>query len=181
MRPSPTALRRLVVILLAAASAFTAPTPSTANLASTRTWYVRADARAGGAGTVRRPFRSIQRAIGAARPGDTVRVAAGVYREDLESVRSGTRARPITLAGHGARIVGDGDGRLIEIGNDWIVLRGFEISSADVLLRIQHASHVRIVDNRFHDAGSECLRITYLSTSVRIVDNRIRGCGRSDF
>ena len=51
---------------------------------------------------------SIQAAIDQAQPGDTIRVAAGEYRERLHTVRAGTAQAPITLTGPGATIVSAG-------------------------------------------------------------------------
>lgn len=46
-------------------------------------------------GTAARPFRTIAKAAGVARAGDTVRIATGVYREAVSLPQSGTAAKPI--------------------------------------------------------------------------------------
>src|SRR4051794_26987970 len=51
-------------------------------------------------GTMERPWRTIQRAIDAAGPGDTVYVRSGAYTESVSLRRSGEPGRPITLAGY---------------------------------------------------------------------------------
>jgi len=62
-----------------------------------------------GAGSADQPYASIQHALEQAQPGDTVLVAAGVYRESLEIPRSGEPGKPITLRGaEGADVVLDG-------------------------------------------------------------------------
>ena len=45
-----------------------------------------------GPGTAAAPYRTIGAAAAAARPGDTVRVKAGIYRESVRLSRSGTAA-----------------------------------------------------------------------------------------
>jgi hypothetical protein len=55
-------------------------------------------------GTVAQPFRTIRRALRAARPGDLIRVFSGTYPERLVidgSVAAGTSTQPIRLQGEG--------------------------------------------------------------------------------
>ncbi|HZD79553.1 MAG TPA: hypothetical protein VE646_05895 [Actinomycetota bacterium] len=77
------------------------------------------------------------------------------------------------MASDGAKVVGDGGGRLIQIEGSFIVVRGFEISDADILVWIQHAHGVRLARNLLHDAGSECVRIKYLASDNVLAHNRI--------
>lgn len=51
------------------------------------------------------PYITIQAALNAARPGDTVLLAPGVYRERVRFVRGGNRGAPITLAGEPGAII----------------------------------------------------------------------------
>lgn len=61
------------------------------------------------------PFQTIQAALDAAQPGDTVKVAPGVYREHLRFKAGGAEGQPITLEGEtGAIIDGSADVKL-----DW--------------------------------------------------------------
>ncbi len=74
------------------------------------TLHVGTDGRAGAAGTEPDPFDSIQEAVIHARPGDTVLVKKGVYRECISFPYSGTPDNPITLLGEeGAVIDGSSD------------------------------------------------------------------------
>lgn len=62
-----------------------------------------------GAGTVDKPFRTIQRGVDALKPGDTCYVREGVYRESVRLAESGTEEKPIRLRAYpGERIVLDG-------------------------------------------------------------------------
>src|SRR4051812_11209185 len=79
---------------------------------SPRTYSVSATAGADtNPGTESRPFRTISAAAAVAKPGDTVRVAAGVYRERVDPPRGGVDGQPI-------RYVGSGDGRAGGTGSD---------------------------------------------------------------
>jgi len=129
-----------------------------------------------------KPLRTIQAALARARPGDTIRVAAGDYSARLVTVRSGRAGAAIAIVGaHGARISGNGSGRQVQIRNDYVTLRGFTIADADKLVWVEGARHVLIEHNRFENAGGECIRIKYLSSDVRVVDNTIDHCGLTGF
>ena len=49
------------------------------------------------AGTLAKPFQTIQHAANVAKPGDTVFIKAGVYHETVTVPRSGTARKPITF------------------------------------------------------------------------------------
>jgi hypothetical protein len=72
-------------------------------------YYVDAGGDDGGPGTLARPFRTIQRGIDMAQPGDSVVVRDGVYHEALHIANSGTALCPISIRGYrGERPVIDG-------------------------------------------------------------------------
>ena len=48
-------------------------------------------------GAIEHPFHSIQRAASLARPSDTVMIRAGIYRETVTPVSSGTASAPIVF------------------------------------------------------------------------------------
>ena len=50
-------------------------------------------------GTAQSPFATISRAASAAKPGDTVKIAPGIYREQIQFRKSGTQTAPITFIG----------------------------------------------------------------------------------
>jgi Right handed beta helix region len=148
-----------------------------------RTLHVVADATAHGTGTADRPFRSIQPALDAARPGDTVRVGPGSYPGGVHSVRSGRKDARIRLIGERARIVpGErGAAHLLEISNDYLDVSGFDLSGGDADVRLYDAHHVRILGNTIHDANAECVRIRFGSSHNEVAHNGIRNCGRRNF
>jgi len=72
--------------------------------------YVYVDANRGddaNSGTQNEPFKTIQKAISLAKPGDTIYVKAGEYYENIKITHSGTKGKPITItAQKGARLYG---------------------------------------------------------------------------
>ncbi|MBI5835019.1 MAG: right-handed parallel beta-helix repeat-containing protein [Armatimonadetes bacterium] len=64
-------------------------------------WYVAPAGQDAGAGTRAAPFATIGRAATVAQPGDTVRVAAGVYRETVRPARGGAAGRPVRYLADG--------------------------------------------------------------------------------
>jgi len=77
-----------------------------AELAESRTWYVSGKASTDGDGTQGKPFQRISPAARLAKPGDTVLVAGGVYRERVAPSVSGLENAPITyMAGPGEDVV----------------------------------------------------------------------------
>jgi uncharacterized delta-60 repeat protein len=74
-------------------------------------------------GTAAQPFRTLQRAVNQAQPGDVITVAEGVYRETVTPPRSGTSERPILIrAADGAKVVVSG----AEVVKGWQLAPGKE-------------------------------------------------------
>jgi hypothetical protein len=101
------------------------------------------------------PFRTLQRAVDEAGPGDVVWVRGGVYGSDVEIRRSGQAGRPIVVESYpGECAVFDGTGleptqRIRLLGVRHVVLRNIEVRnspSEGVFLMESHdvvISHVR--------------------------------------
>ena len=88
--------------------------------------YVNIHAAKEGDGTKERPYKHIQDAARAALPGDTVRVAPGVYRESVDPVHGGEENARITYESEqplGAVITGAEEARGWEKyqGNVWVL------------------------------------------------------------
>lgn len=158
------------------------PDPAAAVHDGGRTWFVSADAVAGGNGSPGHPFNQIQEAVSAAQAGDTVRVGPGVYPGGFRSVRSGIAGAPIRFTGYRARIVPGGDAiRLIEISHDYLEVSGFDVTGGTAGIRLYGAHHVRILDNRVSKATGECVRVKNQSTDNEIAYNLVRDCGQRNF
>ncbi|HEU5222851.1 MAG TPA: right-handed parallel beta-helix repeat-containing protein [Candidatus Lumbricidophila sp.] len=82
-------------------------------------WHVAITGDDANDGSAQRPFRSISAGAAVARPGDTVLVDAGTYRERIDPPRGGTEGNPITYATvAGAKVVITGS----EQFTNWIEL-----------------------------------------------------------
>lgn len=69
------------------------------------TVYVSTAGSDSNAGSLAKPFRTIQRAASIAQPGDTVLVRGGTYRETVRPTRSGGSSSPITFKAYGNETV----------------------------------------------------------------------------
>ena len=78
-----------------------------------KTYYISADAPAGGDGSKAKPFAKIQSGLDKAMPGDTVELAPGVYYERVSFPRSGEYKKPIRLNGPRSAII-DGSERFTQ-------------------------------------------------------------------
>jgi parallel beta-helix repeat protein len=136
--------------------------------ASPQTLYVnRADPACSdsGPGSAARPFCTIGAAAAKVRAGQTVRVSAGIYREDVVVRASGTRARPIvfTAARRGTVVLrGRADGFTIS-RRRWVTVTGFVVTHT-------HSYGIWVLNSSF---------ITISNNHVRYAGRRARGLGRS--
>jgi hypothetical protein len=100
-------------------------------------------------GTEQQPFKTVQRAADAARPGDTVYVMSGKYNERVKVKTNGTEGKPIAFVAKPQRSVAVA-GFDLEAG--YIRVEGFEITAAKPATAVQlHDSHCEILDNYIHD------------------------------
>src|SRR5215217_6078567 len=123
-----------------------------------------------------RPGTSIQAAINAAQPGDTIQLASGRYLEDLKTARDGTPSQPITITGPADAVIsGAGTStRVFEINHDYIRLHGFTLdgkfapgeskeSYRDILMYVvgtkpgDGVTGLQVLNLQFRNAGGECL------------------------
>jgi MYXO-CTERM domain-containing protein len=63
-------------------------------------------------GSAGKPYATINAAVAVAQAGDEVRVAAGVYREEISFPRSGTASKPIWLRGEAGAVLDGSDAAL---------------------------------------------------------------------
>ena len=94
IKPAAKLLRgwSLVTLFLTAFLLMLLPAPVFAD-----TYYVATNGADTNRGTLERPFQTIQKAAETARPGDTVLIRAGTYRETVTPPRSGEAERPISF------------------------------------------------------------------------------------
>ncbi len=100
-------------------------------------------------GTEARPFRTVQHAVEAAQPGDTLCVMAGHYQERVSIRASGEEGKPITLRAlprHSAVVSG------FDLHGSYLRVEGFEITAGTPAVAVQlDGSHCEVVDNDIHD------------------------------
>ena len=99
-------------------------------------------------GTEEQPFKTVQRAADAARPGDTVYVMAGTYDERIQVKSGGTEGNPVAFVARPRRSV---TVRGFDLEVSYIRVEGFEITADRPATAVQlRASHCRILDNYIH-------------------------------
>lgn len=149
--------------------------------------------------TTSSPFRTIQKAVDLAQPGDVINLAPGSYLQDVISRRSGTPSAPITLTGPASAVVkGGGNARIIEINHDNITLDGFTLDGLwaaptstsgyrDKLLYVlgkaplDGVNGLRVLNMTFKNAGGECVRLRYFAQRNEIARSTFLNCGINDF
>jgi hypothetical protein len=148
-----------------------------------------------GTGSPRKPFKTIQRALGAAQPGETVILRPGNYDERVVTLRPG-----VTVTGPRSAVLKGADGiaRTFEIQHDNTALRGFTIDGKvceelveacyrDKGIYVQSqvpgdgVTGTKIENMRLTNLGGECIRMKYFATRSTISGNRIGPCGIHDF
>lgn len=144
-----------------------------------------------------RPLRTIQLALDRARPGSTVNLGEGEYRQDVRTRRDGTASAPITLVGPPSAVVkGGGDEHVVEVGHDHHLLSGFTIDGRhggdtvegyrSKLVWVEGEDRdavrgTRIVGMTIRNAAGECVRLKSFATGSEIAHSEIANCGVEDF
>ena len=99
-------------------------------------------------GTAEEPFKTVQRAADAAKPGDTVYVMAGKYDERVKVKAGGAEGRPVAFV---AMPRCSASVRGFDLEASYICVEGFEITADKPVTAVQlHASHCEILDNYIH-------------------------------
>lgn len=168
----------------------------TVNDARAATYYVTAIGDDGGNGSVGQPFRTIARGVSVLRPGDTLLVGAGTYREDINyQIPSGTSwDAPVTLraADPGARPVLQPPGGTI--GGSWvlyfqnqgyIIVDGFVLDGTNVsfdgLKFTTGAHHVRVQNSEVRNAPSQGVITIDGATDIELLRLDVHDNGQTDF
>ena len=114
----------ILQLVLTAAALLCAATLHARNVRPAR-YYVAENGDDAAKGSMRRPFRTINRALQEACAGDTVFVRGGTYREQVEFPASGRAdARIVLKAYPGERAVISGEGLGVEVRTDMLLIRG---------------------------------------------------------
>lgn len=114
-------------------------------------------------------------ALAVARPGDTIRVSAGVYRGAL------VVDRPVVLEGEsGAVLDGGGEGTVVTLAADSVELRGFVIRNGgrsldrdEAAVKLERCTGCAVVGNRIEDSAHGIYLLE--SRGATIAKNTITG------
>lgn len=140
-------------------------------------------------GSQQTPFRTIDKAVAAAKPSTTVHVAPGDYG-DVTVRKSGTaggRLRIVSDEKWRAKIIGTGaDGHFINLGN-YVDIVGFDVSGNGRLGIVNFGSFTSIEGNHVHDlkisggcgslGGAGIVNASYTATDADIVGNVVHDIG----
>ena len=120
----------------------------------------------------------LERALAAARPGDTIRMAAGTY-EPVVINRSGTASAPITLTGpKGAVISGSGKGYTVHLdGASHWQLVGFAVSGGGKGIMTDRSNGLLLDSLTVSDTGDEAVHFRGGSSNNTIQRSTIRNTG----
>jgi hypothetical protein len=100
-------------------------------------------------GTEEKPFKTVQHASDAAKPGDTVFVMAGKYDERVKVKAGGTKDQSLAFVARPRR---SATVRGFDLEAVYVRVEGFEITAGKPTTAIQlRASHCEILDNYIHD------------------------------
>ena len=167
--------------------------------AAAATLHVSPDGADRASGSAKAPWRTIQRALKAAQPGDVIELGPGLYLQDVKTVRDGRRGRPITVKGPADAVIsGAGAPRVFEVNHDFIELHGFTLdgrvapeerkeSYRDKLLYVigtrprDGVQGLKVIGMHFRNGGGECLRLRYFAQRNEIAHSTFEGCGVHDF
>ena len=121
--------------------------------------FVSTSGNDGAAGTREQPWRTVGHAASELRPGDTLHVQPGTYKEKISLTRSGSEGSPITLQADGAVIV---SGKGVEGEN---------------IFHIKDASHIRIIGFEIRDnlkvRDGSGIRVEGASSKIELKNCRI--------
>lgn len=106
-------------------------------------------------GTPSAPWKTLQKAAGAATAGMTIHVAPGTYNGSLSVSASGSATAPIRFVSDtrwGAKVVG-----LFQPRGDYITVQDFEVTNPNGSQGIEtYGSHTTIRGNKVHDVPGGC-------------------------
>lgn len=133
-----------------------------------RSYYVAPEGSNNNAGTMEKPFRTVQRGCDALEPGDTLYIKTGVYNEKINLKTSGKEGAYITIRPY---------------GTDKVILDGAGTDSQGAVVYIVDQSYIRItgleIKNSSEGDTPSGIMFEGSGTGIELIDNRIHSI-RSD-
>jgi hypothetical protein len=131
-----------------------------------------------------RTSAQLSAALAAAKPGDSIVLAPGVYTGNFVATASGTASQPIYLCGARDAIL---DGGTVTVGyalylnpaRYWRVI-GFSIRNAQKGVVTDGTTHSVIQDLSVHDIGDEGIHLRSASTYTVVLNNTVTRTGLHD-
>ena len=151
-----------------------------ATSASAKDWFVDDSGNNNNAGTDAKPFKTIQKGVDKAQPGDRVIVKNGTYYEDVYSKRSGNSSKWIEIKAknrHQAKIISN-QRYTFYLSHNYIKLNGFDIKNTfnewydSTGVTVENAHNIKIVHNKIHDCGGGGIEAKF-SDALTIQRNKI--------
>jgi hypothetical protein len=125
-----------------------------AAVATTYHLYVASNGSDSNTGTQARPFKTITKASGVAKPSTTVHVAPGTYWETVRTNAKATssgRIRFVSDTKWGAKIVGSGTEAMWQNNGNYTDIVGFDVTGPGRLGILNLASYTSLQGNHVHD------------------------------
>lgn len=166
--------------------------PAAARAAAAATYYVSPvglDDPASGSSEAA-PFKTLQYALDRVPCGSTIRLAAGIYTEDIDVNRADCLSSPTPLLVSGppeAILVGAGDTYIVEVLTGNIEFNGFtmdgEYTPGDyrkklVYVNAEGVNRLSLIGLTLRNAREECVRLRLNAQHNVIANNRFERCGR---
>lgn len=123
---------------------------------ATRQLFVAPTGSDANSGSRQSPFRTIQCAANNARPGTTVHVAPGTYRENVRTQahgRANARIRYVSDTKWGAKVIGSGTEVMWANSGNFTDIVGFDVTGSGRLGIANYASHTLVSGNHVHRLG----------------------------
>lgn len=123
----------------------------------------------------------LKSALGAARPGDTIRLADGTYSGNFATTVSGTSGAPITLVGSSNAVLKAGDsGYVLYLnGASYWTIKGINISGGQKGIMMDGANHTVIDSVAVHGQQMEGVHFRKSSSDGVIQNSRVYDTGRN--
>jgi parallel beta-helix repeat protein len=145
------------------------------------TYHVASTGSDANPGSLAQPFATLNRAVSAVAPGDTVLVRGGIYAQTVNLWAQGTPAARLTFQSYpGETAILDGttlpaNTTLVTISGEWVDWQGFEVRHATRTgITLWEASQVRLRQNAIHHCWNGGIFVGGSAPGLT-TDNRIEG------